>query len=180
MRASSDHRWRGWLGSSLLLVMSGCAGYQVGQQMLYRPDIQTVHVPVFESNSYRRNLGERLAEAVAVEIDSKTPYRVVSASRADSVLRGRILSEGKRVIAEDKYDVPRVIETDMLVEIDWVGPQGELLSHTITIPLDQYDLRVGVGEQFIPESGQSVATAQQDVVQQVAQQIVEQMEMAPW
>ncbi len=45
------------------LLVCGCAGYQVGQQALYRPDVQTVHVPIFESNSFRRNLGEQLAEA---------------------------------------------------------------------------------------------------------------------
>ena len=163
-----------------LAGLTGCAGYQIGQQQLYRPDIRTVHVPVFESASFRRNLGEQLAEAVATEIMEKTPYRVVSADRADSILRGRLISETKRVIAEDRFDNPRVIEAGMVAQIDWVGSQGELLSHTITIPIDQYELRVGAAEQFIPEAGQSVATAHQRAIQELAQQIVAQMEVAPW
>lgn len=168
---------------SLLLVLlacSGCAGYRVGQQALYRPDIHTISVPIFESNSFRRNLGEQLTEAVVKEIQLKTPYRVVSGDRADSVLRGRILYEGKRTIAEDKFDVPRVIEGEMVCQVDWVGPQGELLTNRITVPLADYELRVGQTETFIPEGGQSVATAYQEMIQQNAQQIVEQMEMPPW
>lgn len=163
-----------------LLSLAGCAGYQIGQQTMYRPDIRTIHVPVFESVSFRRHLGERLTEAVATEIELKTPYRVVSAERADSVLRGRIVLEEKRVIAEDQFDIPRVIETDMVVQVEWIGSQGDLLANAITIPLDQYDLRIGASEQFIPEGGQSLATAHQEVIQELAEQIVAQMEVAPW
>jgi hypothetical protein len=163
-----------------LLAGGGCAGYRVGQQALYRPDIHTVSVPIFDSNSFRRNLGEQLTEAVVKEIQLKTPYRVVTGDRADSMLRGRILYEGKRMIAEDKFDVPRVIEAEMVCQVDWIGPQGELLTNRITIPLADYDLRVGQTETFIPEGGQSVASAYQEMIQQIAEQIVEQMEMPPW
>jgi hypothetical protein len=185
----SRWRWHGPDALGLLLLVppllslpwqTGCAGYQIGQSAIYRPDVRTVHVPIFESNSFRRHLGERLSEAVATEIELKTPYRVVSADRADSVLRGRILSETKRVIAEDSTDNPRVVEADLVAEVDWLGPQGELLSHTITIPIDSYQLRVGAGEQFIPEAGQSIASAHQDAIQDLAEQIVAQMELPPW
>ena len=46
-----------------VILLSGCAGYQIGNRALYRPDIRTVHVPVVQSDSYRRYLGERLTEA---------------------------------------------------------------------------------------------------------------------
>ena len=175
------HQSIGWVGMVVIsLGIPGCAGYQLGQQALYRPDIRSVHIPVFESNSFRRNLGERLAEAVATEIDLKSPYRVAPADRADSFLRGRILYERKRVIAEDTFDVPRVMEAQMVAQVDWVSAQGELLSNTITIPWDAYPLRIGDNEQFIPEAGQSITTAQQEAVQKIAQEIVSQMEMPPW
>ena len=96
-------------------LTTGCAGYRWGQRTLYRPDIRSVHVPVFQSDSFRRNLGERLTEAVVKEIQTKTPYRLASAETADSVLRGRIISETKRVIAENYYDNPRLVETDFVV-----------------------------------------------------------------
>ena len=62
---------------AMLLLLSGCVGYQVGTGSLYAPDVATVYVPMIESDSYRRDLGERLTEAVVKEIELKTPYKVV-------------------------------------------------------------------------------------------------------
>ncbi len=164
----------------LLVLAGGCAGYQWGQRTLYRPDVRTVHVPIFQSDSFRRNLGERLTEAVVREIQLKTPYRLAPAETADSLLRGRIISETKDVMAEDFYDQPRVVETDMVVQIDWTGPQGNLLANAVTVPLPEYLLHVGQTEQLIAEGGQSVATTHQLVIERLAEQIVSQMEMLPW
>jgi hypothetical protein len=51
---------------------------------------------MFESTSFRRNLGERLTEAV-VKRSKTEPYKVVSDPNADSVLTGRIVrSESTR------------------------------------------------------------------------------------
>lgn len=165
---------------SSLLVTTGCAGYRWGYKTLYRPDVATVHVPIFESESFRRNMGERLTEAVVKQINLKTPYRVVTADRADSVLKGRIISESKNVIAENEYDIPRMYEVDMIVDVKWYGPQGELLSDAMTIPVEDFFLRIGQEQSMIPESGQSVATTFQEVIDEMAEQIVEQMEMIPW
>ena len=63
--------------AGMSLLASGCAAYRFGAASLYPPDIQTVYVPVFESNSFRRNLSELLTEAVCKEIELKTPYKVV-------------------------------------------------------------------------------------------------------
>lgn len=163
-----------------LLPLFGCASYQIGQRALYRPDIRTVHVPIFESDSFRRNLGERLSEAVAMQIEMRTPYRLADAATADSVLRGKIVTETKRMIAEDQFDQPRVLETDLVCQIDWIGPQGELLAHNISVPLDDYLLVVGHTEQLIPEGGQSMSTTHQEAIERLAEQIVGQMEIAPY
>lgn len=176
---------RAWCLVSLIvtlgvLSLSGCASYQIGQQALYRPDIRTVHVPIFESDSFRRNLGERLSEAVAMQIAMRTPYRLADAATADSILRGRIVTETKRMIAEDQFDQPRVLETDLVCQIDWIGPQGELLAHNLSVPLDDYLLVVGQSEQLIPEGGQSISTTHQEAIERLAEQIVGQMEIAPW
>jgi len=58
----------------------------MGTRTLYPPDIHTVYVPIIESNSYRRQLGEWLTEAVAKEIENVTPFKVVNTPEADSVL----------------------------------------------------------------------------------------------
>src|SRR3954467_2368839 len=90
----------------MLVIFSGCAGYQIGNRALYRPDIRTVHVPVIQSDSYRRYLGERLTEAIVKEIELRTPYKVVGADAADSVLSVRLVSDSKRVIANNRFSEP--------------------------------------------------------------------------
>lgn len=164
----------------VILNLAGCANYRWGYQSMYRPDIRTVHVPIFESDSFRRELGERLTEAVVREIQLRTPYRVVGPKRAQSVLRGRILADGKRTVTEDLYDIPRVIETDLVAEVQWVSPTGDLLSNTMVLPIDPLFLRVGQAENLIPQGGQSVQTAYQESIQKLAEEIVNQMEVPPW
>jgi hypothetical protein len=159
-------------------MLIGCASYQLGNQALYRGDVRTVHVAIFESDSYRAHLGEWFTEAVAKEIELKTPYKLADASQADSVLTGRILSDDKRVLAETATDLPRNIETSLVVQFMWQGPQGDLLHPLTSVPLPPV-LNVRQTANFIPEAGQSVASAQQRAVQQLAEQIVAQME-APW
>lgn len=165
----------------LLLVGSlagcpGCAGYRVGNQAIFRTDIRTVHVPVFQSESYRRNLGEWLTEAVVKEIESRSTYKVVHSPDADSILYGRILSDEKQVFAEDQFGVPRDIQFDLVVEIRWVDRMGNAVLRSAVIPID---LSLIGAAHLIPEGGQSLTTAQQRVIRGVARQIVGQME-AGW
>jgi hypothetical protein len=165
--------------ASCTLAWTGCAAYRFGAASLYPPDIQTVYVPVFESDSFRRNLAEFLTEAIVKEIELKTPYKVVGTAQADSVLSGKITTDTKRVIIEDKYDFPRETQVNMSVEVRWVHRRGHLMNQPAAIPLPQ-DLVVLSGDgALVPEFGQSVATAQLQSIQSVAQQIVSLMEM-PW
>src|SRR4029079_19422761 len=121
-------RTLGLLSSVLCLLFSRCAsGWQFGNRSLYRPDIATVHVPVVQSDSYRRNLGERLTEMIVKEIELKTPYKVVDAASADSVLAVRIASESKRVLSETRNDDVRDMETDFFVQMSWSDRRGDLI-----------------------------------------------------
>lgn len=158
-------------------VFPGCAGYFVGHRTLYRPDIRTIHVPVFESESLRPHLAERLTEAVIREIQTRTPYRVVHTPGADSVLSGRIVQESKRVVAENRNDDARDIETAFLVEVRWIDRHGQLLMQQPGIPIPQLNVSVTRNVEFIPEAGQSLATAHQQTIERLAREIVGQMEI---
>jgi hypothetical protein len=158
--------------------LMGCAGYQLGQRSLYRPDIRTVHVPVAQSDSYRRYLGERLTEAVVKQIELKTPYKVVDAASADSVLNMRLVSDSKRVLAENRFDEPRDIEADFFVQLTWVDRRGEMIMGPNGVPIAPLALNISQASNFVPEGGQSLATAQQEAIQRLAQQVVGQMELA--
>ena len=175
------HRAAIWAVLTLLMVplLSGCAGYQIGSNTLYRPNIRSVHVPMFQSDSFRRNLGEQLTEAVCKQIEKVTPYKVVSSAQADTILNGRIIDVRKQVMAEDALDQPRNIEVNYVIQISWLDRQGQNLIRHAEIPLPDPMLNIGQEANFVPESGQSLATAQQELVRKLARQIVSQMEM-PW
>ncbi len=162
-----------------LAALAGCAGYQIGNQSLYPVDVQTVYVPMFESNSFRRNLGERLTEAVMKEIELKTPLKVVSTPNADSILSGRITKDTKHVVVQNPYGDPRESEINLHVDVQWIDRHSNAILRHGSVPLGP-DLAAVIGTaDIVPEVGQSVATAQQQAIQRLAQQIVALME-APW
>jgi lipopolysaccharide assembly LptE-like protein len=170
------------MGATLLLAavsLFGCARYRFGAATLFPPDIQTVYVPVFESNSFRRGLSEWLTEAVCKEIEGKTPYKVVGTPNADSVLSGKLISDTKRVIIEDAFDFPREVEANIAVEVRWVNRRGDLINQTASVPLPQDLVLLSAPGTQVAEFGQSLSTAQLQSIKDLAAQIVSLMEM-PW
>jgi hypothetical protein len=166
----------------VLLAMAcsaGCATYRFGAASLYPPDIQTVYVPVFESDSFRRNYGELVTEAVVKEIERVTPYKVVGTPDADSVLTAKITSDTKRVLIEDAFDQPRETEINLAIEVRWVNRRGDLIDQATTVPSPQDAALLTSPGTLVAEFGQSVSTAQLQAIQRVATKVVSMMEM-PW
>jgi hypothetical protein len=165
--------------SICLLTLAGCVGYQVGAGSLYAPDVATVYVPMIESDSYRRDLGERLTEAVVKEILLKTPYTVVSTPDADSVLSARLVSDTRRTLIENAFDDPRLAETELRAEVTWLNRRRLPIVPMQAMPVPPQLVLINQTSNLIPEAGQSVATSQQQAIERLAQQIVSTME-APW
>jgi hypothetical protein len=167
---------------SLLLPcgLAGCAGYQIGNQSLFPDDIHTVHVPIFASNSFRRNLGERLTEAVAKEIEARTPYKVVNdAGLADSVLTARLVADTKRTLVPSLTGDARDTQVGMHVKVSWVDRKGRALRDDKAVPLPEELTDITTTASVVPEVGQSITTAQQTAINRMATQIVGLMEK-PW
>jgi hypothetical protein len=160
------------------IALTGCAGYQLGSRTLYPPDIRTVYVPMFESNSYRRYLGERLTEAVVKEIELKTPYKVVGNPNADSVLSGVIVEDIKRLTVENQFDDARQSELTLGVNVTWLDRRGGLIQQG-SVPITADIAQVSASAKVTPEVGQSIAVGQQAAIQRLAEQIVGLME-SPW
>ena len=164
--------------------LTGCVGYRAGAGTLYAPDVQTVYVPMLESESFRRGLGERLTEAVVREIELKTPYKVVASPNADSVLEVRLRADARRTLAEDAFDNPRLQENQLRAEVLWTNrlrlATGPPLA--TALPLDpSLTGLVGISQAtpLIPEAGQSLVSQQQLAIVRLAEQIVATME-EPW
>ncbi|MEM1304129.1 MAG: LPS assembly lipoprotein LptE [Planctomycetota bacterium] len=158
---------------------AGCARYQVGAGTLYAPDVQTVHVPVIESESFRRDLGERLTEAVCKRIETQTPFKVVGTPAADSVLTVRLFDDRRFVIAEDGFDVPRVLENQLHAEVTWLNRRRLPITGPQTIVLPPALVDFSQSSPLIPAGGQTVVTEQQQAIERLATQIVSAME-EPW
>jgi len=170
-------RWA--VALTLLGLLCGCAHYRMGMRSLYPPDIHTVYVPIFASGTLRRNQGERLTEAVIKAIESHTPLKVVDSPDADSVLTGRIVRDEKRVTAQSSLDAPRELEFQYRVEINWANRRGDTIRAGRTAVFSPRDVPIlGTGS-FVPEGGQSLVTAQQRAIDDVAVQVVSLME-EPW
>jgi hypothetical protein len=162
-----------------LLCFGGCVGYQVGTGSLYAPDVATVYVPMIDSDSYRRDLGERLTEAVIKEIELKTPYKVVSTPNADSILSARLMTDTRKVLVENAFDDARVSENEIRAEVTWLNRRRLPIAPVQTIPCPPELVTMSGTSNIIPEAGQTVATSQQQAIKRLAQQIVATME-APW
>jgi len=160
-----------------LLSLSGC-GYIVGGP--YRQDIRTVHVPIFRSSSFRRDVELQLTEAVHKEIQNQTHFRLARAGEADTRLTGRIVSIHKHALSESAQDDPRELQLNLTVEVTWEDLRGNKLvmpTKQIEIPPDV--VRLLASSDFAPELGQSMATARQRAVNNLARQIVQLMQ-TPW
>lgn len=176
IKSSTNLLWSQFLLVCLLSLLattfSGCAGYNLGNQNLFRNDIRSVHVPIFESDSDREFLGQRLTEAVVKQVELGTPLTITDPSIANSFLRGRLVREQKSTVTENQFDEGRVVRAEFRVEIDWVDRAGVPLMPRRSVIIDH-------SADFIPEGGQSLATAQQEVIERIAREVVGQMEI-PW
>jgi hypothetical protein len=161
---------------SAALLTSGC-GYVVGSA--FAPDIRSVHVPTFTSDSFRRGVELQLTEAVQKQIQMRTPYRLTSAQSADTRLSGHIVEIRKDVLGETINDDPRELQFSLAVEVTWEDVRSGAVLAQQRIPLAPDTVQLIAHADFAPELGHSRATATHDVVHDLARQIVGMME-APW
>jgi hypothetical protein len=165
----------------LLAPLAGCAGmnYQFGARTLFPEGIETVYVPVFDSSSYRRELGEELTEAVIKEIERRSHYKVVSSPSADTILTGKITGEGKHLLFQTLQGDPREMEVNLRVKVSWVDQRGSPVREIPAVPVPNAAVDFNAASSVVPEVGQSIATSHQRAIQRLAEQIVSLMEK-PW
>jgi len=169
---------RSWLSVCALggLNAVGC-GYTLGNN--FSGQWRTVDVPIFANETFRRGIEFQLTEAVQKEITRRTPYRLATGNNADTRLTGRIVDAKKDVLGETAFDDPRELQVSLMVRVTWDDLRTGQVLATHELPLQPIDVPLAAQSEFAPEIGQSLATANQDAVQQMAKRIVNMMEM-PW
>lgn len=161
---------------AVVAIAPGCAMYQFGSASMFRSGIRTVHVPVVRNDTFRHDLGIRLTEALVKEIERRTPYKVTGDPNADSVLTCRVVDEAKRVLTETETDDPRALDAVIAVEATWAGRSGQLLMQNSVVPNGSLAMTFGQDSRFVPEAGQSIDSATQATIEDLAERIVNQME----
>lgn len=160
-----------------LVLLSGCATYHFGSRSLFREDVRTVYVSIARNETFRHDLGPRLTEAVVRQIELRTPYKVVGTPTADSTLHIRITHETKSVLTRALSNEPRALDAIVSAVIHWNDRQGNpILQNQVTLETSLATTLLQ-GTRFVPEAGQSVQTALQETIDELADQIVSQMEM---
>jgi hypothetical protein len=195
-----------WIGLALLalaLVTAGCTstghmklfGYTT--EPTYDPSIRTVYVPIAKNVTLRRNLEFDLTTAVIREINSKpTGYlRTVSyADGADTQLDLKIINWNKNLIIATPTNQVRQAQLGLGVEVVWkdLRPErvGEILSNpkstlakepplpgqAVPPPSRAVPVLLLPVATYEPELGGSNASAEKQVIDRVAVQIVYMME----
>lgn len=159
------------------IVVSGCAQYQFGPATMFPGGIRTIHVPVARNDTYRHDLGVRLTEALVRAIERRSFYKVTGDPNADSTLRCRVFSESKVALTETNSDDPRALDAVISVRADWLSRGGEVLMQNALVTSEDLTIYFAQDARFVPEAGQSIDTATQEVIEALAERIVSQMEV---
>ncbi|MCZ6835170.1 MAG: LptE family protein [Planctomycetota bacterium] len=169
------------VGLSLIMGLlsgpSGCTsdptqGYAA--MSVFPTNFSTVFVPIFENETYFRNMEYDLTDALVKEIEARTPYRMASESRADTMLSGKIVK----------------VELDQLSKSQQTGLSEESVLQ-VTIDFEWKDLRTGRAMivrrnfagfgLFVPSqpTGEPIELGRFSAVQQLARDIVNELQ-ADW
>lgn len=159
-------------GCGLLLAASALAGCGYSNQSLYRESVETVHVEMFQSKTFRREIEFLLTEAVRKQINRATPYKNADRAKADTILEGEVLEWDEAGIGRDFVaNRPREIAGTLSVRYRWQDRRtGKLL---VDRPLAITTV------QYVRPTGEQDYDGFQLAVDQMARQIVESME-TPW
>ncbi|MFO0805381.1 MAG: LptE family protein [Gemmataceae bacterium] len=121
---------RRFLITGALGILAGCQGtptflgYKLGSKALYDTNIKTVYVPVFNNRAFQttpyRGMEVDITRAVVREINAKTPFKVVSdCDRADTELKGVIVSITKNILNRNQQNLTREAEVVLTVDVLW-------------------------------------------------------------
>lgn len=152
-------------------LLAGCAtegGYATGE--VFDTSIRTVALPVFANRTFYRETEFYLTEALAKEIESRTPYKVTRSSSADTMITGTVLTVDKQLISRTLHSsVTQESQLVVSASFEWKDLRsGKILRKRGTI--------AGVAE-FIPTApvGEPEQVAHHAAIAELAREIVSVM-----
>lgn len=153
----------------VLVAASGC-GYSADS--MYRQDVRSVYVEMFQSREFRRGIEMQLTEALRKQIDRATPYKNAPKNKADTILTGEVLEWRENTLGRDFVtDLPRETAGTLAIRYRWQDQRtGKLL-------VEQPRLVQTV--EYVRPVGETVYDGREQAVNELARRIAESME-TPW
>ena len=151
------------LGSALMtatflasLAASGCGYHTLGHSAALPPNIQTIAIPGFVSQSRTFRVEQLLTDAVVREFDTRTQFRIVHNDRedADAILKGTVLSASSTPLAYDSVTgrAASALVT-ISVQITLTDRQGKVIFQNPSYLFhDQYEISRDLNSFFEEES----------------------------
>lgn len=154
------------LFSLVVLATTGC-GYSMRRP--FSTDIQSIHVEMFHSKEFRRELEFRLTEAIVKRIEMDTAYRIAPRNTADAVLTGEILAVNNRTFGDDfDKDLPRETGSTIVVRYRL----QDMRSGGIIVERPRFVYQTS----YIPPVGETFSQGMTRGLEGLAEQLVESME----
>ena len=157
-----------------VVLLANCAsdptvGYSSAS--LYAPQFKSVAVPILQNNSMAREMEFKLTDALIKEIESRTPYQILSEQYADTLLTGTITSVSLRTISQSTSTaLDNEVMITVTMDFEWLNLQsgGRIIGRK----------NFSSSALFVPSraSSEPIEMGQFAVVSQLSQDIVDQMQ----
>ncbi|MGB9233518.1 MAG: LptE family protein [Terriglobales bacterium] len=138
------------------LVASGCGYHTLGHSGALPPNIHTIAIPGFVSQSRTFRIEQQLTDAVVREFDTRTQFRIVhdAGQDADAVLKGTVLSASTTPLAYDSVTgrAASALVT-ISVQVTLTDRQGKIVFQNPSYLFhDQYEISRDLNSFFEEES----------------------------
>jgi hypothetical protein len=156
-----------------LLAAAGCEsdpakGWAVGTT--YDTDIKTIAIPVVQNNTFDREVGYLLTNALIREVESRTPWKVASENVADTLLDVTVTKVKMQALSQSRLTG---LDQEMAVQltVDW---NWERIDDNSTIV--GWD-GMGTNGLFLPSNplGEPIELGRMESVELMARAIVDRM-----
>ncbi len=110
-------------GLAVAVWLVGCAsdpseGWSMNTT--YPEGISSIAVGVFENSTLDRDIEFELTDALIKEIEARTPYRVTSTGRADTILTGRIHNIERRQLSKSTLTgLSEEVTVGVTIDLKW-------------------------------------------------------------
>ena len=149
----------------MLFLVYGC-GYS--NKSLVVRNVESIYIPIFENDTFRRGLEFGITKAVKDEIMSKTNLRIVDKDSADTHLTGTLKDVVESVLTRDIRDSIVESRVILIVDIKLVDRR------TGRVLVDKRHIRQEA--EFIVKRGETVDSAYDEGFVNLAEVIVNSLE----